>query len=120
MFELSSEQVAQLNEVRSNEAIERLLLELRTQDPAWYDRLGLNGGINYLAGYRRHAKELGLTDPQVIEDFMRYGLMFPNFDQDEEFVSWMKRPVADSPEQRFEDYQHVMEFVWKLRNTQWN
>lgn len=120
MFELSSEQVTQLDEIRSDEAIERLLLELRAQDRAWFNRLGLTGGINYLAGYRRHAIELGLTDPQVIEDFMRYGLMFPEFHQGEEFISWMKRPVADSPEQRFKDYQHVMEFVWKLRSTQWN
>lgn len=120
MLELSSEQVAQLDAVRRDETIEKLLLEVRAQDPDWFARHGLTGGTSYLAGYRRHAEGFGITDPQVIEDFMRYGLMFPGFHKDDAFVSWMKRSVADSPEQRFKDYQSVMTFVWKLKNITWN
>ena len=120
MLKLSIEQVAQLDAVRRDEVIEKLLLEVRAQDPNWVAQHGLAGGISYLAMYRRYAEELGLTQPLVIEDFMRYGLMFPDFHKDDAFVSWMKRPVADLPEQRFRDYQSVMTFACKLKNATWN
>ncbi|MBG0848025.1 hypothetical protein ACPA0O_00080 [Ectopseudomonas chengduensis] len=120
MLELSSEQIAKLDAVRRDEVIEKLLLEVRAQDPNWFAQHGLTGGTSYLARYRRYAEEFGLTDPQSTEDFMRYGLMFPDFHRDDAFVSWMTRPVDDSPEQRFKDYRSVMRFVWKLKNATWN
>ena len=46
MIELSSEQVAQLDAVRRDETIEKLLLEVRAQDPDWFARHGLTGGTS--------------------------------------------------------------------------
>lgn len=119
MLELSADQLTGLEAVRRDELIEKLLLEVREQDPAWYGRHGLAGGISYLAGYRRDAETLGLIERRSIEDFMRYGMMFPGFNREQAFVEWMARPSADDPDQRFRDYQRVMEFVWQLKHGAW-
>ncbi|WP_223451807.1 MULTISPECIES: hypothetical protein [unclassified Pseudomonas] len=115
MLELSAEQLEQLDHIRQDEVIDKLLLEVRQQDPAWFAKVGEPKASAYLRQLRDEAKALGIEGPEETELFMRYGLYKPGFQQSPEFVEWMQRPVADTPEQRFRDYDSVMQYVDALK-----
>lgn len=116
MLELSEEQLLQLEEIRQDEIIERLLLELRTENPTWLEQKGLWPAMQMLRDLREEARALGIRDPDVTERFMRHGLAYTDFHQQSVFIDFMKRPVDDSPEQRFQDYESIVEFNTLMRD----
>lgn len=117
MFELTDDQLRRLEEIRRDEMIERLILELRQENPAWLERTGLWPTIRLLQGMREEAWAFGIKEPAVVERFLRHGLTFTDFHKQPDFIEFMNRPVADTPEQRFRDYQSVVEF--KMLMQQW-
>lgn len=111
MLELTADQLDALEQVRQNEVIEKIMLEVRQHNPQWLEQKGLWQTIQYLKDYREKAWALGIEAPETVEQFMRFGLQFPGFEETPGFIRWMQRPVADTPEQRFRDYSSVMDFV---------
>ncbi|AZC31905.1 hypothetical protein C4K38_3948 [Pseudomonas chlororaphis subsp. piscium] len=111
MLELTADQLKALEQVRQNEVIEKIMLEIRQHNPQWLEQKGQWQTIQYLKDYREKAWALQIEEPDTVESFMRFGLQFPGFEQTSGFIRWMKRPVNDTPEQRFRDYASVMGFV---------
>lgn len=116
MLELSEEQMLQLEEIRQDELIEQLLLEIRAENPAWLQQKGLWPAMQMLRDLREEARALGIRDPEVTERFMRHGLAYTDFYKQPVFIDFMKRPVSDSPEQRFQDYESIVEFNSMMRD----
>jgi len=116
VLELSAEQLNQLDTLRQDEVIEKILLEARQQDPAWYAKVGEPKATAYLRQLREEAYALGIDAPQENELYMRYGLYKPGFQQSPGFAEWMQRPVSDTPEQRFRDYDSVMQYMDALKD----
>ncbi|MEQ0919853.1 hypothetical protein ABLT09_19125, partial [Pseudomonas aeruginosa] len=100
MLELDAGQLDRLQRVRDDEVIERVLLEVRREAPAWLERRGLLPAIRQLGELRATALELGIEEPGTIERFLLHGLAFPGFQDTPAFLAHMRRPLADSPEQR--------------------
>ncbi|EOT7835572.1 TPA: hypothetical protein ACP31J_005116 [Pseudomonas aeruginosa] len=117
MLELDAGQLDRLQRVRDDEVIERVLLEVRREAPAWLERRGLLPAIRQLGELRATALELGIAEPGTIERFLLHGLAFPAFQDTLAFLAHMRRPVADSPEQRFQDYERIVEF--RLASQKW-
>ncbi|UQY36810.1 hypothetical protein K8U54_10120 [Pseudomonas fulva] len=117
MFDLTGDQLLQLEQIRQDEMIERLILELRQENPAWLERTGLRPTIRLLHEMREEAWAFGIHEPAMVERFLRHGLTFTDFHKQAAFIEFMNRPVADTPEQRFRDYQSVVEF--KVLMQQW-
>ncbi|UCR84125.1 hypothetical protein [Pseudomonas chlororaphis] len=111
MLELTADQLKALEQVRQNEVIEKIMLEIRQHNPQWLEQKGQWQTIQYLKDYREKAWALQIEEPDTVGSFMRFGLQFPGFEQTSGFIRWMKRPVNDTPEQRFRDYASVMDFV---------
>lgn len=116
MFELSTEQVAQLEGIRQDEVFERLLLEVRQENPEWLSRKGLMPALQMLKDLRDRAWSFGIREDETVEHFMRHGLTFTDFDKQPAFVEFMNRPVADSPERRFKDYEDIVEFRMNMQH----
>lgn len=116
MLELSEEQMLQLEEIRQDELIEQLLLEIRTENPTWLEQTGLWPAMQMLRELREAARALGIRDPEVTERFLRHGLAYTDFYKQPVFIDFMKRPVDDSPEQRFKDYESIVEFNIMMRD----
>lgn len=85
--------------------------------PAWLERRGLLPAIRQLGELRATALELGIEEPGTIERFLLHGLAFPAFQDTPAFLAHMRRPLADSPEQRFQDYERIVEF--RLASQKW-
>ncbi|MGE7958524.1 hypothetical protein ACQKQA_18385 [Pseudomonas sp. NPDC089530] len=117
MFELSNEQVAQLDDIRQNEVFERLLLDVQQENPQWLARKGLIPALQMLKELRERAWGFGIREEEVVERFIRHGLTFTDFDRRPAFVEFMNRPVADSAERRFEDYEDIVAF--RMNMQQW-
>lgn len=79
MLELDAGQLDRLQRVRDDEVIERVLLEVRREAPAWLERRGLLPAIRQLGELRATALELGIEEPGTIERFLLHGLAFPGF-----------------------------------------
>ena len=94
----------------------RVLLEVRREAPAWLERRGLLPAIRQLGELRATALELGIEEPGTIERFLLHGLAFPLSRTRRRFAH-MRRPLADSPEQRFQDYERIVEF--RLASQKW-
>lgn len=77
MLELDAGQLDRLQRVRDDEVIERVLLEVRREAPAWLERRGLLPAIRQLGELRATALELGIEEPGTIERFLLHGLAFP-------------------------------------------
>ena len=60
MLELDAGQLDRLQRVRDDEVIERVLLEVRREAPAWLERRGLLPAIRQLGELRATALELGI------------------------------------------------------------
>ncbi|MFT0621911.1 hypothetical protein ACMHYQ_04520 [Ectopseudomonas guguanensis] len=114
MLEFTAEQLERLEKVREDEVIEKLLLEVREHDPAWLAQIGEWPAYRYLKEQRGDAWAFGIKDPEMVELFMRYSLMTPGFQKEPQFIKWMQRPVVDSPEQRFRDYDSIMQYLQAL------
>ncbi|GLF11984.1 TPA: hypothetical protein NH847_001558 [Pseudomonas aeruginosa] len=117
MLELDAGQLDRLQRVRDDEVIERVLLEVRREAPSWLERRGLLPAIRQLGELRATALELGIEEPGTIERFLLHGLAFPGFQDTPAFLAHMRRPLADSPEQRFQDYERIVEF--RLASQKW-
>ena len=116
MLELDAGQLDRLQRVRDDEVIELVLLEVRREAPAWLERRGLLPAIRQLGELRTTALELGIEEPGTIERFLLHGLAFPA-SRTRRRLSHMRRPLADSPEQRFQDYERIVEF--RLASQKW-
>lgn len=110
MLELSEEQLRQLDEIRQDEVMERLLLDIREESPDWLERKGLWPTVQMLRDLRDEAWAMGIRESDSVERFMRHGLAYTDFYKQPVFITFMKRPVSDSPEQRFKDYESIVEF----------
>lgn len=117
MLELTPEQLEHLEKAREDEVIEKLLLDIRKHDPAWLEEMGERPAYLYLREQREDAWRLGIRDPEQVERFLRYSLWTPGFQKSAPFIKWMQRAVEDNPEQRFRDYDSVMQFLRAL--DQW-
>ncbi|POA75568.1 MULTISPECIES: hypothetical protein [Pseudomonas] len=116
MLELSTEQLSQLDDIRQNEVFERLLLEVQQENPEWLSRKGLMPALQMLKDLRERAWGFGIREPESVEHFLRHGLTFTDFDKQPAFIEFMNRPVADSPERRFEDYEDIVVFRMNMQH----
>lgn len=68
-------------------------------DDVFHTRLGK--ALNY-------ANSLPLKEKNVRRDFLMLEVLYPGFYQNPHVDKWLKTPNGYSPDQRLEDYKHVM------------
>lgn len=97
MLELTADQLKALERVRQNEVIEKIMLEIRQYNPQWLEQKGHWQTIQYLKDYREKAWALQIEEPDAVENFMRFGLQFPGFEETPGFIRWMKKAGKRHP-----------------------
>ena len=116
MLELDAGQLDRLQRVRDDEVIERVLLEVRREAPAWLERRGLLPAIRQLGERARRRWNWVSKSPGRSNAFSCTAWPSPASRTRRRFAH-MRRPLADSPEQRFQDYERIVEF--RLASQKW-